>query len=100
LSRTVPVVMPDEVWGRLVSVAEDRHTTVSVLLASAVKRIVDPPKFKRGPAGSDLQRDRLSVIVPLREAGWTWAQISGRTGIPHGSLMLLASKHGLTNRKS
>lgn len=97
--KTIPVTLPDEVWGKLATIAEDKHTTTTALLAAAVKRIIDPPNFKRGPSGSQLQTDRLTIIVPLREAGWTWAQISGRTGIPHGSLLALASKHGLTKRK-
>lgn len=35
-TMTVPVVMPEKVWGRLASVAEGRGTTIAALLADQV----------------------------------------------------------------
>jgi hypothetical protein len=94
-TKTVPVTLPVAVWGRLVSVAESRNTTVPALLARAVESLTEPTP-KRGWEGAKLADQRLAAIRPLRDAGWTWPQISAQTGIPYSSLLAIAKRHGMT----
>lgn len=61
------VTMPDEIWGRLASVAADRNTTVEELLVAAVMEITKP--------GS--RHERIRQLV---RAGYTDVQIAERTG--------------------
>jgi hypothetical protein len=39
--KTVPVTMPDWLWGRLVMVADDLHVPVAGLIADALRRTID-----------------------------------------------------------
>lgn len=61
------VILPDDVWGLLATVADDRDTTVSDLLVAAVAQIVKP-------------RDRRERVLLLVRAGFTDALTAERTG--------------------
>lgn len=61
------VTMPDDVWGRLATIADDRNTTIAELLVAAVMEITEP-------------RTRGERVVQLVRAGLTDAQIAERTG--------------------
>lgn len=39
--RTVPVTMPESVWGRLASIADNNDSTVAEVIADALQQVVD-----------------------------------------------------------
>ena len=41
--RTVPVYLPEHVWGRLASLADDRGVTVADLIADGIKQNLEVP---------------------------------------------------------
>lgn len=61
------VKLPDQVWGRLASVADDRGVTVEQLLIAAVAEVVKP-------------RDRRERVLHYVRAGYTDARVAEATG--------------------
>jgi hypothetical protein len=92
---TVPLTLPVEAWGRLVSRAEDRGMTVAELIATTLRPLTEP-KPKRGHAGAQESEHRVAVIVRRRGEGWTWPQIAAELGVSHGAVYELARRNGLT----
>lgn len=61
------VILPDTIWGRIISVAEDRGVTVEDILVAAVRQIIDPATVEER-------------IIDLVRAGWPDKVIAGKTG--------------------
>lgn len=76
--KTVPVTLPEPVWGRLASIADRRGVTVADLIADAVQALVSAPAH-------DVRAHLVPVVVPevhdrlaelkaevdaARESGW------------------------------
>ncbi len=55
--KTVPVTLPEPVWGRLASIADRRGVTVADLLAGAVRALVSAPAH-------DVRAHLVPVVVP------------------------------------
>lgn len=73
MTVTVPVVMPERVWGRLASLAAERQATVGDLIADAVEGLV-APRLAR-----DEVPDRIrEVLAHMCEAGMGIESISSQ----------------------
>jgi len=74
--RTVPVTLPDRVWGRLASVAETNGVKVGDLIAAAILRELETPaqRPRHVPevlaASNDPLADVMHEIREARDAGW------------------------------
>lgn len=72
--RTVPVVLPDYVWGRLASIAEFRGVKVADVIADALWETLRHPRRDvqeraLGPSGDNL-RMLSAELNAARAAGW------------------------------
>ncbi|GAA3730356.1 hypothetical protein GCM10022239_03690 [Leifsonia bigeumensis] len=55
--RTVPVTLPEPVWGRLASIADRRGVKVADLIADAVQAVVSAPNH-------DVRAHLVPVMLP------------------------------------
>jgi hypothetical protein len=62
-----PVLIPEIIWGKLATVADDRGVSVEDILVAAVRQIIDPATVEER-------------IVDLVRAGWPDRVIAGKTG--------------------
>lgn len=77
--------LPDRVWGRLVSVAEDRGTTAAALVSASVTELV---------------KDRRTTVEALVHAGLCDADIGARLGMTTTSVASMRRRLGLqANRR-
>lgn len=63
--RVVQVSLPENVWGRLASIADDRGTTVAEVIAETMTRLVPQPRT-------------VDAVVPLVLAGLPDKEIARR----------------------
>lgn len=68
---TVPIRLPQHVWARLASRADDDDTTVSALIAASIMRELEMPSPKPPPVDtSDPLGDVMREIRKAQAAGW------------------------------
>lgn len=66
-SQTIPVTLPEKVWGRLASLAEGQGTTVGALLADQIASLL-PAETPLGTLRDELTAARAAGFrVPRRE---------------------------------
>lgn len=65
--KSVPVYLPEPIWGRLATVADDRGVSVEDILTTAVRQLIDPMTVEE-------------QIVDLVRAGWPDKIIAAKTG--------------------
>ncbi len=65
--KTIPVLLPEVVWGKLATVADDRGVSVEDILTSAVMQLIAPSTVEER-------------IVQFARAGYPDAVIADRTG--------------------
>ncbi len=67
-NKTIPVTMPDWLWGRLATIAEQRNQPIAGLVADALREVADANpriKFERISRLGILERE----LVEARAAG-------------------------------
>ena len=73
--KTIPVTVPEWVWGRLATIADNRHVSVAVVVEEAINTILEGAKEVRVPRVVHLEgNERLEVLraelVAARKAGY------------------------------
>lgn len=61
-TKTVPLELPLDVWGRLASLADRRGIRIADLVADAVTALVPAPKPQRGDGYTGAPGHRLEVL--------------------------------------
>ena len=80
------VTVPERVWGRLASEADNRGVTVEDVLVEAINHVIRP-------------QDRREQIVVLALAGWTDRDIAERTGEVVGFVATVRRQAGIPANK-
>lgn len=57
--KTVPVTMPDWMWGRLATIAEYRNTDIGTLIASALSKVVEKDPDTLGQLRAEIHAARV-----------------------------------------
>ncbi len=77
------VTMPDHVFGRLASLADDRGCTIADLIVAGVKQILD------------VKPGRVDAVLDLVRAGYTDKQVADSTGELVGYVAEVRRRAGL-----
>lgn len=80
--KNIPVYLPEPIWGRMATIADDRGVTVEDLLTTAVMQIIAPATVEER-------------IVELVRAGFPDRVISTRTGEVVGRVATIRRRAGL-----
>lgn len=85
VNKTVPLTLPEKVWGRLASVAAQRNVDVADLIAEGVRSVLQTQKTAPTPEPAPppviVERPGLSELRRLVEAGLSDAEISAGTNM-------------------
>ena len=84
--KSIPVYLPEPIWGRIATIADDRGVSVEDLLTTAVMQIISP--------GTVEER-----IVDLVRAGFPDKVIASRTGEVVGRVANIRRNAGLAPNK-
>lgn len=81
----VPLEMPDEVWGRLATLADTREVKIADLIAEAVKTLIgDVVVSKRRRPRPDRVKatpEVLARVIAAHEAGMSWKTAAAQFGV-------------------
>jgi transcriptional regulator of acetoin/glycerol metabolism len=90
----VHVEMPDQIWGRLANLADQRGVRVADLVADAVAEIAGVPKRRRsnGPVVTPMVEARLRELHALNRS---WKVIAAELGVPLPTVYRAAQRFGL-----
>lgn len=107
------VNFPDEVWGRLASIADNRGVKIADLLVEAVHTVttgkppttpVEVPEPVRGQAGraqvNTNDPKTVAEIKQLHDLGWSMLETSRRFGVSYDAMRTAYSRLGMTPAKT
>lgn len=117
-NRTVPVTMPDWMWGRLATIAEFRKVPIADLIARALTSVVekDPDRFGQlrteihaarvagfrtphssmsTPYNGRMTEDDIARISELRDQGYSDSTIAADMGISRYKVQYHRTRAGI-----